>query len=253
MENGSLYVHQENGIATVQFFHPSSNALPSSLLERMVETFHRLSEDETIKVIILKSEQDKTFCAGASFDELLSISSYEQGVAFFNGFGNVINAMRTCTQPIIGRVQGKAVGGGVGLIAACDYAMATEHAAIRLSEISIAIGPFVVEPAITRKMGIAAVGEMAFNPTMWQNAYWAKEKGLFARVFENTNDLDKEIEILSNQLAQYSAEAVKELKKILWQGTENWEELMVERAKISGRLVLSEAAKKTLEKFKNKS
>ncbi len=250
MESGSLYTHTENGIATVEFFHPASNSLPSNLLNRMVTAFNELSDDNNVKVIILKSEKDRTFCAGASLEELLAIDNPIDGVAFFSGFGKLVNAMRKCKKPIIGRVQGKAVGGGVGIIAACDYAMATEQSSIKLSEISIGIGPFVVEPAIRRKIGVGATAELALNPAMWQNAYWAKDKGLYARVFDSIADLDKETTILSEQLASYAPQAVQHLKKVLWEGTDHWDNLMNERAQICGHLVLSETTKKALQKFK---
>ena len=251
MEQGSLYTFTENNIATIEFYHPAGNSLPSNLLDRMIKSFNELSNDNNVKVIILKSEKERTFCSGASLDELLSINNPTDGVAFFSGFGKLVNAMRKCKKPIIGRIQGKAVGGGVGIISACDYAMATEHSSIKLSEISIGIGPFVVEPAIRRKMGISAVSELSLNPAMWQNAYWAKEKGLYARVFDNLKDLDKEIQILSEQLASYSPEAVQHLKRVLWEGTDNWDTLLSERANICGNLVLSETTKKALQKFKN--
>jgi methylglutaconyl-CoA hydratase len=250
MEQGSLYTHTENGIATVEFFHPAGNSLPSNLLNRLVKSFNELSDDNSVRVIILKSEKDRTFCAGASLEELLAIDNPTDGVAFFSGFGKLVNAMRKCKKPIIGRIQGKAVGGGVGIIAACDYAMATENASVKLSEISIGIGPFVVEPAIRRKIGVGATGELALNPTMWQNAYWAKDKGLYARVFESLKDLDKEVQILSEQLASFSPEAVQHLKRVLWEGTDNWDTLLSERAQICGHLVLSETTKKALQKFK---
>jgi methylglutaconyl-CoA hydratase len=250
MESGSLYTHIENGIAIIEFFHPASNSLPSELLQRMITSFNEMSENDEVKVIILKSEKERVFCAGASFDELLQIDNPTDGVAFFSGFGNLVNAMRKCKKPIIGRIQGKVVGGGVGIVAACDYAMATEQASVKLSEISIGIGPFVVEPAVRRKIGVGAVGELALNPAMWQNAYWAKDKGLYARVFDNLKDLDKEIQILSEQLNTYSPEAVQHLKRILWEGTENWDTLLSERAHICGNLVLSETTKNALRKFK---
>lgn len=253
MESGSLSIQKDNGIATVQFFHPASNSLPRFLLEKLENSFNELSQDSSVKVIVLKSEKEDVFCAGASFDELLAIENINDGITFFSGFGKVVNAMRKCTKPIIGRIQGKTVGGGVGLIAACDYAMATEKASIKLSEISIGIGPFVVEPVITRKMGVAAVGDLAFNPTMWQNAYWAKEKGLYARVFETLEELDKEVQIVADQLNSYSPEAVQNLKRILWDGTGNWDEVLADRAKICGKLVLSDETKAALKKFKNKS
>jgi methylglutaconyl-CoA hydratase len=250
MSNGSLYINIENKIATVQFFHQASNSFPAELLERLANAFNELSKNNEVKVIVLKSEKDTTFCAGASFDELVAIANLEQGKQFFLGFANAINAMRNCSKIIIGRIQGKAVGGGVGLAAACDYCFATEQAAIKLSELSIGIGPFVIEPAVTRKIGIAAFAELTLDATSWKNAYWAKEKGLYAKVFETINELDVEVDNFVLKLSKYNPEALFELKKVLWKGTENWNELLNERAEISGKLVLSEFTKNALQKFK---
>ena len=249
-ENGSLYTHIENKIATIEFGHPASNSFPSELLDRLQKEFQKLSEDQNVNVIILKSEGEKAFCAGASFDELVAIDSLEEGKRFFSGFANVINAMRNCKKVIVGRIQGKTVGGGVGLAAACDYAMATEAASIKLSELSIGIGPFVIAPAVERKVGIAALANLSLAAHEWQNAYWAKEKGLYSKVFESIKELDKEVEILTEKLASYNPQALLEMKKILWEGTDNWTELLQERAAISGELVLSEFTKNALAKFK---
>lgn len=250
MSNGSLYTHIQNNIATIEFGHPASNSFPGELLNRLTISLNELSSNKEVNVIILKSEAEKTFCAGASFDELTAISTMEEGKQFFLGFANVINAMRKCSKLIIGRVQGKAVGGGVGLAAACDYCFATEQASIKLSEFTIGIGPFVIAPAVERKMGLAALSELTLDATSWQNAYWAKEKGLYAKVFETIGELDKEVDYLALKLSQYNAEALKEMKKVLWEGTQNWDILLEERAKISGKLVLSEATKSALLKFK---
>lgn len=250
MENGSLYTNIQNNIATIEFFHPAGNSLPGELLSRLTASFNELSSNIEVHVIILKSEKETTFCAGASFDELSSISTAEEGEKFFLGFANVINAMRKCSKLIIGRVQGKAVGGGVGLAAACDYCFAAEQASIKLSEFTIGIGPFVIAPAVARKMGLAALGELTLDATNWQNAYWAKEKGLFAKVFETAEEMDKEVDNFSLKLSQYNPETLKEMKKVLWEGTEHWDLLLKERAKISGKLVLSEPAKNALLKFK---
>jgi len=249
-ENGSLYTHIQNTIATLEFGHPASNSLPSELLERIAKEINSLSNKNEVSVIILKSEGEKAFCAGASFDELIKINDLENGKKFFSGFANVINAMRSCSKLIIGRIHGKTVGGGVGLIAACDYVYATEKASIKLSELNIGIGPFVIEPAVTRKIGISSLSDLALDPTSWKNAYWAKEKGLYARVFETIEDLDKELDFFSEKLASYNPEALFEMKKTLWKGTAHWDTLLEEKAYISGKLVLSPFTKKALTKFK---
>ncbi|MFD2517292.1 enoyl-CoA hydratase/isomerase family protein [Salinimicrobium flavum] len=249
-ENGSLYTHITHGIATIEFGHPAGNSFPSELLERLEKAFKELSDDEQVKLIVLRSEGEKAFCAGASFDELMAVENMQQGKIFFSGFANVINAMRTCKKLVIGRIHGKTVGGGVGLAAACDYCFATEQAAIKLSELSIGIGPFVIAPAIERKMGIAALAELSLAAHEWKNAYWAKEKGLYARVFESIPEMDKELEFFTERLAGYNPAALNEMKQVLWDGTSKWDSLLPERAAISGELVLSEFTRNALSKFK---
>ncbi|MCH4822385.1 enoyl-CoA hydratase/isomerase family protein [Gramella lutea] len=249
-ENGSLYTNIENKVATVEFGHPASNSFPSVLLDRLEKEINELSENEDVSVILLKSEGEKAFCAGASFNELIEIDDFESGRHFFSGFANVINAMRSCKKLIVGRVQGKTVGGGVGLVAACDYAMATEAASIKLSELSIGIGPFVIAPAVERKMGVDALAELSLAAHEWKNAYWAKEKGLYAKVFENMKDLDKEVELFTEKLASYNPAALTQMKKTLWKDTDHWAHLLYENASVSGELVLSEFTKKALAKFR---
>lgn len=251
-QNGSLYTKIENKIAFVEFGHPASNSFPGELLQRLTNELNTLSTNPGVSVIVLKSEGDGAFCAGASFDELLAVSNLEEGATFFSGFANVINAMRKCSKLIIGRIHGKAVGGGVGLAAACDYALATEQSAIKLSELAIGIGPFVIEPAVSRKIGKAALGDMTLAAHEWKNAYWAQKKGLYAKVLENVADLDKELDIFVSKLASYNPDALAEMKKVLWEGTENWDTLLYERAGISGRLVLSDFTVNALNQFKKK-
>lgn len=248
--NGSLYTHVAHTIGTIEFGHPASNSFPSVLLERLVQAFDAFSDDDSVHVIILKSEGEKAFCAGASFDELVGITNLKDGKKFFAGFASVLNAMRRCKKPIIGRIQGKTVGGGVGLAAACDYCLATEAAAIKLSELTIGIGPFVIEPAVSRKIGLAAFEALAWDASQWKNAYWAKEQGLFSRVFETIAALDKEVQLFAEKLASYNPKATQQMKKTLWEGTAHWQELLFERAAVSGELVLSEFTKEALKKFK---
>lgn len=240
----------QNNIATITFFHPSSNSFPSVLLQNLTDEINLLSKNETVSIIVLKSAGTGAFCAGASFDELLSISNFEEGNRFFSGFANVINAMRKCPKLIIGRIHGKAVGGGVGLAAACDYTFATDKSDIKLSEIAIGIGPFVIEPAVSRKIGKMAMSEMTLNPTAWKTSKWAFVKGLYSEVFDSTDELDKRLDEYTNELSSYNYDALFEIKKVLWEGTNDWDSLLYERAAISGRLVLSDFTKKALEKYK---
>lgn len=250
METGFIRTNIHKGVAYVSFSHPASNSFPSSLLAKLVTELEQCDLNQDVKIIVLKSEGTTTFCAGASFDELLQIATFEQGTRFFSGFANVINAMKNCSKLIIGRVHGKAVGGGVGLAAACDYAFGTLESSIKLSEIAIGIGPFVIEPAVTRKMGKNALTTLTLNPTNWQSASWAKENGLFAKIFESIEDLDQHIELFTENLATYNPDALTEIKKVFWQNTHHWDTLLHERAAISGKLVLSDFTKNALQKFK---
>ena len=249
-KDGYVKTEFHNGITTIEFFHPQSNSLPGKLLEELANEIHAAGNDELTKVIILRSAGEKAFCAGASFDELIAIKNEEDGLKFFSGFAHVINAMRTCPKFIIGRIHGKCVGGGVGLAAAVDYAIATENAEIKLSELAIGIGPFVVGPAVERKIGISAFSQLAIDAGMWRNADWAKRKGLFAEVHSTVENMDEAIFRLALALSHSSAEAMTEMKKIFWKGTEHWDQLLIERAAISGRLVLSDFTKNAIEKFK---
>jgi methylglutaconyl-CoA hydratase len=248
----NAYVNQEilNNIATIEFFHPEKNSLPSHILAQLVETINSVGNNKEVNVIILKSGGDKTFCAGASFQELISINDAATGKIFFSGFANVINAMRKCPKFIIGRIQGKTVGGGVGIAAATDYCMATQFAAIKLSELNVGIGPFVVSPAIERKMGVSAMSQIAIDANTFYEATWAREKGLYASVFESIEEMDEAVQKFAEHLCTYNPEAMLEMKKIFWRGTEDWDNLLAERAAISGRLVLSDFTKETLKKFK---
>lgn len=245
------YVHQniQNGISTIEFFHPAHNSLPGTILVELVKNINDAGSNSKVKVIILKSGGTRTFCAGASFEELMNINDAETGKVFFSGFANVINSMRKCPKFIIGRIQGKTVGGGVGIASATDYCMATKFASIKLSELNLGIGPFVVGPAVQRKLGLSGMSQIAIDANSFFSAEWAKQKGLFAQVYESTEEMDKAIQSFAEILCGYNPDAMKEMKKVFWSGTEDWDALLTERAAISGRLVLSDFTKETLKKF----
>lgn len=236
-------------VAEITFFHPQHNALPSDLLADLEQAVYRASSDDAANVILLKSAGTRTFCAGANFDELLAIEDYETGKKFFSGFGKVINAIRKVNKLVVGRAQGKAVGGGVGLLAACDIALATQYASIRLSEISIGIGPFVIAPAVERKIGKTALAAMTWQPTRWVEAVKAKEYGLFAQLFDDVESMDEYLDTYLAQMKSYSPEAIKTMKRVLWKDAENWDVLLDERAALSGKLVLSPFTKNALKKI----
>ncbi|HKR05229.1 MAG TPA: enoyl-CoA hydratase/isomerase family protein [Bacteroidia bacterium] len=251
-EQGRVSTEIKNSIAFITFYHPQSNSMPGTLLRELANAITKAGENENAKVIVLQSEGEKTFCAGASFDELVTIHDFETGHYFFSGFASVINAMRKVPKFVIARVQGKAVGGGVGIAAAADYTIAHESASVKLSELAVGIGPFVVGPVVERKIGKAAFMSLTINATAWKDAGWAMNNGLYAEVCSTHEELDKALLALSDRLAKSNPDAMMFLKKIFWEGTEHWDALLSERAAMSGKLVLSDFTKKAIEKFKSK-
>lgn len=251
-DKGTVEISINNEIGTITFGHPQSNSLPGALLQLLANTITDLSKEASVKVIILQSLGDKTFCAGASFDELVAISDLETGKTFFSGFANVINACRKSSKLIIGRIQGKAVGGGVGIASAVDYCFATTNAAVKLSELAVGIGPFVVGPAVQRKIGLSAMSELAINATSWRSAEWAMQKGLYNEIYETSTEMDTAIQSLALKLSNSNPAAMQELKQVFWEGTEDWDTLLVSRASISGKLVLSDFTREAISTFKSR-
>ena len=249
--NGKVTVSINNHIASITFSHPKSNSLPGRMLKEMTEAIIHAGERKDINVIVIRSEGDKTFCAGASFDELLEIKDFKTGKEFFMGFARLLNAMRKCPKLIIARVQGKAVGGGVGIAATADYTLATSEASVRLSELQLGIGPFVVGPAIERKIGKTAFITMAVDAE-WHDSFWAKQNGLFTKVFATVRDLDEAVAELARKIGSCNPEAISEMKRVFWEGTNNWDALLEQRAEISGKLVLSDFTKNYVKSFKQK-
>ena len=252
VDQGDVKYHIENGIATVEFYHPLSNSLPGKVLAKLANTITELGTNSDALVIIVRSAGERVFCAGASFDELVAIKDLEVGKVFFSGFANVINACRKCPKLIIGRVQGKAVGGGVGLASAFDYTLATKFASVKLSELAVGIGPFVVGPAVERKIGVSGMSQLAIDATEWQTAEWARAKGLYTEIFDTAEEMDQAISTLADKLCKSNPEAMRLLKQVFWEGTEHWDTLLAERAAMSGQLVLSDFTKNAINSFKNK-
>jgi methylglutaconyl-CoA hydratase len=248
-EPGTIVTRLEDGIGSVAFGHPKGNSLPGALLAELAARVTALGRDPGVKVILLQSEGTGAFCAGASFAELAAITDVENGSRFFMGFANLINAMRECPKLIVTRVHGKAVGGGVGIVAASDYALATAAAQVKLSELAVGIGPFVVGPVIERKIGAGSYAALGIDAAEWRSAEWAHQRGLFAEVHEDVGALDARVTALTRQLVASNLEAMAALKRVLWEGTEHWRDLLPERARLSGRLVVSSAARQAIERL----
>ncbi len=250
-DSGFVKTDIKDGIATMTFFHPKKNSLPGNLLTEMAQGMLALGGNDQARVVVLQSAGNGPFCAGASFDELLAVDNFERSKTFFMGFARLILAMKRIPKFVIVRVQGKAVGGGVGIISAADYALASERAAVKLSEFALGFGPFIIGPAVERKIGKAAFSALATD-TEWRNAQWCKDNGLFVDLFDSEAQLDKAVQSTAIKLANSSEEATAHLKKVFWDGAEHWDQLLEERAEMSGRLVLSEFTQNAIAAFKKR-
>lgn len=251
-ENGMISHTIKDRISTIEFYHPKGNSLPGSLLKELTAKIKEASGTEDSNAIVIKSGGDGAFCAGASFDELLAITSLEEGKEFFMGFANVLNAMRESKKFIVARIHGKVVGGGVGIAACADYAMAHSSASVKLSELAVGIGPFVVGPAVGRKIGVGAFTSLSVDARSWYEASWALQNNLYSKVFDSIEEMDKAIEKLASDIASSNPEAMKELREIQWNGTGHWGPTLAQRAEISGRLVLSDFTRNFIEEFNKK-
>lgn len=249
MSTSYVRLNVKDKIGYVEFYNPPHNGLPASMLKSLANLITKAGSDPSIAVVVLKSGGNRTFCAGASLEELKVVSNAEEGTAFFQGFANVINALRCCPKITIGRVHGKAVGGGVGLAAATDYCVASRNSEIKLSELTIGIGPFVIEPAVTRKIGLSAMSQLSLEANKFFSAEWAQQKGLYTNIYSSVEDLDNQVKLLAEQLCSYNPEALTRLKETFWEGTSDWDKLLKKRAAISGRLVLSDFTNKQLKNY----
>ena len=248
-DDGSVDLHVESGVATIRFGHPKSNALPGLLLRSLAATIESTAQRDDVRVIVLRSEGQGAFCAGASFDELSAITDAAEGKEFFLGFARVILAMTGAPVPVITAVQGKVVGGGVGVVAASDYCIAVAKASLKLSELAIGIGPFVVGPVIEFKIGRGPYGAMALDAD-WRDAAWAERHGLYAQVVADATALDAAVAARAKSLAEANPEATRGIKRVLWEGTEQWADLLEHRAAMSGELVLSEFTRAAIAQFR---
>lgn len=244
-EHGVSYIKKSHE-ARITFGSVAHNSLTSFALKTLVKCFAKASEDNDVKIVILRSDEGSTFCAGANFDELVSIKGHNEAIAFFQNFGNLISAIRKCKKIVVCLVQGKAIGGGVGIVSVCDYAIASQSASIRLSELAIGIGPFVIGPAVERKIGLAAFGNLALNPTEWQTAVWGKEKGLYQEVFSSDKQCVEYLDHFVEKYGKFSLEAIIDLKKMLWYNTPDWSSLIADRAITSGSLLLRDDCQQAL-------
>lgn len=248
-QQGEILTSIEKNVGIIEFYHPAHNSLPGNLLSELKSNINEQSENENLNISIIKSRGDRTFCAGASFTELSSIKNIEEGKKFFMGFANVINAIRKSKNIVILLIQGKAVGGGVGLASAADYCLATKYASIRLSELAVGIGPFVIGPAVERKIGRSLFSKMSLTPDVWQTADWAKKNGLYQECFDSNIEMDSFLEKFLDTLSSYNPAALSKLKTVFWEGTDHWDQLLEERAAISGQLVLTKASKDAINSF----
>ena len=243
---GTVKLKKENKVGRIEFFHPKGNSLTSEIMENLVSSLNKAEGDSDINVIIIESIGQTTFCSGASLSEIKSIKNIESGINFFMGFARLLNTIREMSKFVLARVHGKIVGGGVGLVSACDYSFALENSSIKLTELSIGLGPYVIEPALSRKIGNTSFTNLSLDSSEWKTANWGLEKGLYAHLSQNIELMDNALNQKAKIISSYSPEACRQLRKLHWKNTEHWETLLPENAKITARLVLSDFSQKQI-------
>ncbi len=251
MNNGFVTSEIKNNISEITFGTPKSNSLPGEILEKLAQTILECGKDQNVKAILLQSEGEKSFCAGASFDELLEIEELEKSKIFFGGFAKVLNAMRSCGKLVIVRVQGKTTGGGVGIACAADYCFGTTDSALALTELNLGIGPFVIGPFVERKIGKSAYSAMSIDAD-FRSAEWCERHDIYQSVSENIPEMDSKIEKFLEVLSNRSSDALALIKKVSWEGTEHFDQLMPERILMSASLILEDSAKENIGKIKER-
>lgn len=237
--DGNVQLEKNKKIGRIKFFHPKGNSLPSNLLDELVQAFEKSEKDPDIRVIVLESKGN-SFCAGASLKELKKLKNIDETTSFFMGFADLLNTIRKMSKFVLAKVHGKVVGGGVGLVAVCDYAFATNAALIKLSELSIGLGPYVIEPAVSRKIGTTAFTQLSLDSAEWKSAQWGLENGLYAKCVTDKKALDQTVINNAERLSNYDQQSLRHLRKLHWKDTNNWESLLPKNAKITAKLALSD-------------
>lgn len=241
----------KNSVAEITFGTSKSNSLPGAILEKLAKTILEEGGKKEVKAILLKSEGEKAFCAGASFDELLEIAELETSKKFFGGFAKVLNAMRNCGKIVVVRVQGKTTGGGVGIACGADYCFATKHSALALTELNLGIGPFVIGPYVERKIGKSQFAAMAIDAD-FRSATWAEQHNIYHSVSDSIQEMDEKLDEFLLTLAGRSADALALIKKVSWEGTDHFYDLMPARIHMSASLILEDYAKENICKIKER-
>lgn len=246
---GTVQASVADGVGTVEFSHPKGNSLPAKLLDDLAGAITKLGNDAAARVIVLRSAGTGAFCAGASFDEFVTLADAEAGKRFFSGFSRVVLAMVRAPKFVLTRVHGRAAGGALGVIAASDYSIALRTASVKLSELQVGIGPFVVGVVIERKLGLAPFQSLAVHAD-WHDADWCERHGLYSALVDDEAALDVAVEAHAKRLASSNPDAMAEMKRIFWHDIGDWEERMNERAAMSGRMVFSNFTHAALTKFR---
>ena len=158
MNETCLLVDRNNAIATVTLNRPQvHNAFDETLIADVTACFARLSEDAEVRAIVLRGAGE-SFCAGADLHWMGRMAGYsqEENRADADALQRMFDVIATCPKPTIARVQGGAIGGGVGLVAVCDVVIAAPEAKFALSEVRLGLVPAVIAPYVLQKIGMGA-------------------------------------------------------------------------------------------------
>lgn len=209
-----------NVVAQITLNRPEvRNAFDDTLIQSLTKAFTRLGKDANVRVIILRAE-GSAFCAGADLNWMQrSVDfSFSENVQDAHHLAAMLKAIYDCPKPVIARVHGAAFGGGVGLVAACDIALATESAKFCLSETRLGLIPAVISPFVVPKIGQTAARRYFLTAEVF-SATQAAHLNLVTEVASDEAALDALLAKIVGAILANGPEALSQSKVLLEQIT----------------------------------
>jgi len=211
----TVQVVKDGPIARVSFCRPEiHNAFNDTLIYEMTDLFTSLKEDKDLRVVVLTGE-GKSFCAGADLNWMRRVKDYsfEKNLEESLALADLFWLIYTMPLPIVGRINGAAIGGGTGFVAVCDIAVAAESAKFSFSEVKIGVVPACIGPYVIRKIGQGKAREFFISGERLPAAE-AYRIGLVDRYYPD-DKLDEEIDKLIATILSSGPNAIKMAKELI--------------------------------------
>lgn len=212
--NTIKYTKEEN-VGTISFNRPKiHNAFNSQVIDEMLSLFNQLADDDNLRVVVLTGE-GKSFCAGADLNWMRSVvnQSFDENLDESNRLADLFYKIYSFPRPVIGKINGAAIGGGTGFVAVCDISVAAESAKFSFSEVKIGVVPACIGPYVIKKMGEGKSREL-FITGERMDAKRAFDVGL-VNSYVADNKLDETVDSLVKLILSSGPKAVAMAKKLV--------------------------------------